>query len=128
MNKVTLPKEKYISNAKSYDGDKEPVYRLVALDADTGKNLVDIRAWVSRGNRFGPVYASVWVMNTDAELWLSGKGRATGGNYNKRGAAIDSAIRDAGIHCGVPIEAYGVKVAALEICKALGYPNVYIVE
>jgi hypothetical protein len=128
MNKVTLPKEKYISNAKNYDGGKELVYRLTALDSETGKTLVDIRAWVSRGNRFGPVYASAWITDSDKELWLSGKGRAAGGNYFKRGVAIQLAIKNAGIHCGVSIEAYGVKAAAVEICKALGYPKVFIVE
>ena len=75
------------------------------LDPATGETIVDARVYWP-----GSVaYACVWVFGDS--VYGSGAGKAGGGGYCKESAAIDAAIRDAGVTLSESVDGSGVRAA-----------------
>lgn len=119
-----LPKgSEEVHNARNYGGEKELTERwqLVAFDAREHRRwnadrpndgrptdrdshgfrtVVDARCWMGRSGSASTVYAAVWIRTRDGRH-LSGRGTAGGGGYHKESAAVDAALRSAGV-TGLP--------------------------
>lgn len=108
-------------NARQPD-NKELVaaYSLIAK-TETG-NLLEVvtaRFWMGRSRSAMEVKCCVWVHSPDH--YYSGKGSAGGGGYCKKSAALDSAIRDAGIQLSRSIHGTGeIREGMRAIAGALG--------
>ena len=79
------------------------------------------RIYMSRSASASRVYATIWVRGA---RHCSGHGHASGYGYHKPSAALDSAIRSAGIELSQPIDGRGdyVMTEALEaIARACGF-------
>lgn len=133
-NVATLPSED-VNNAKNLAGDKEETasYRVIALTERDGKpemvEAITVRCWMGRSSSASVVYASVWVRTADREHWFSGHGKAGGYGYHKESAAIDDAIRSAGITLDKSFSGCGespMRVALHAIAQAAGYDYVEI--
>lgn len=94
-------------NAKNLSGDKEEVSRYQTIAYVRGGNRthcrsepftnpVTVRCWMGRSSQASTVYASIWVSTKDGK-YTSGHGSAGGYGYCKESAAIDEAIKSAGI-------------------------------
>ena len=139
-NKAKLP-PKDISNAKNMGGDKETIdtMRLVAFDARALKRakdkgfsspeqhampvVVDARFYMGRSNSASVVYCSIWVRTRNGRH-LSGHGSAGGYGYHKQSAALDSAIRSAGIEMEASCSGCGegaMRHAMEAVANAAGY-------
>lgn len=143
-NLATLPDAEHISNARNYSGEKELVNQLqvVAKVGDKYETPIDARFWMGRSRSATVVYCSIWVHgshNSESRSvrpyisickdW-SGRGTAGGGGYHKESAALDDAIRSAGIvmdsHFGGCGEG-AMRHALTAIAVALGYEDFTIV-
>ena len=132
-NIATLPDAEHISNARNYWQEKELVNRLqvVAKVGDEYETPIDARFWMGRSRSASVVYCSIWVHGriNDYKDW-SGRGTAGGGGYHKESAALDAAIRSAGIvmdsHFGGCGEG-AMRHALTAIAVALGYEDFTIV-
>ena len=132
-NIATLPDAEHISNARNYWQEKELVNRLqvVAKVGDEYETPIDARFWMGRSRSATVVYCSIWVHGriNDCKDW-SGRGTAGGGGYHKESAALDDAIRSAGIvmdsHFGGCGEG-AMRHALTAIAVALGYEDFTIV-
>lgn len=85
-------------NARNMGGDKETVSRYVVVGINGKGEItkgVDCRVYMGRSRNASTVYASIWVHSSG--VWPSGHGNAGGYGYHKESAAIDEAIRSAGI-------------------------------
>lgn len=83
-------------NARQPD-NKEMVSTYDVVGTIDGKlrSVVTARCYMGRSSSASVVYACLWVHGKD--VYTSGKGNAGGWGYHKESAAIDSAIRSAGI-------------------------------
>lgn len=83
-------------NARQLD-NKEMISTFDVVGTIDGKlrSVVTARCYMGRSSSASTVYASLWVHGKD--VYTSGKGNAGGWGYHKQSAAIDSAIRSAGI-------------------------------
>ena len=97
--RATFTKE--VHNAINY-GDKKPrLSRHVLIDKKTEREIVDCRTYGAGAT----VYCSIWIDSVKQEKrpadWVygstSGKGSAGGYGYHKESAAVDDAIRSAGV-------------------------------
>lgn len=121
--KATLPTAD-TDTAKNYSGEKELVNSLALVAATrTGlEEVISARFYMGRSNSASVVYASIWVRGKNR--WISGTGSAGGYGYHKESAALDSAIRSAGIKLSSPINGAGdgaMREALNAIAKACGY-------
>lgn len=137
-NRATLP-EKDVENARNLSSHKEEIGRLRVIVFDRAKrklgspsNLpdsgfaepVETRLWMGRSSSASVVYCSIWVRSRDGKRYLSGRGSAGGYGYHKQSAALDDAIRSAGIRLAGSIGGCGEQAmehALLAIAKAAGY-------
>jgi hypothetical protein len=126
----------------SYD-KKELVYSRAAAVAKGGEihTPVSVKCYMGRSNSASVVYCNVWI-HAEAKagyISLSGSGSAGGGGYHKISAAVDEALRSAGVQLyGSPysnrekpnmkhtasISGVGdsaIEAALVAICRALGY-------
>ena len=74
-------------------------------------------------------YACIWINDNNTETYLSGSGSAGGYGYDKRSAAADEAIRNAGVTISESINARGesaIYAAMSAIATELGYNNTFI--
>ena len=133
--KAILPKTE-IHNARHLSPEKEKVtrYTVVALKNNEFHEPVTAMCWMSRSPSASVVYASIWVHGT--KVSCSGRGSAGGYGYHKESAAIDEAIRRAGIKLtdgSKPIYIDGAGDTAIEkaltaIAHAAGYRKTHIVR
>lgn len=115
---ATLPAEPR-SNARNLYGEKETIGTLLLFGVRNGApdHLATARFYMARsGDGASPVYCSVWLHSGN---WTSGRGRATGGGYHKKSAALDAALTSAGITLSERIDGCGDS-AMLESFRAIG--------
>jgi len=98
-----------VSNARNYSNEKETTDTYILIGKKPGqdfKELITCRCYMGRSSQASVVYASIWVHGgrvqlkkgaEPVEIYVSGKGSAGGYGYHKSSAAIDEAIRSAGI-------------------------------
>lgn len=128
--KATLPKEPTY-NGQWKDG-KEQVAAMAVIAIHKGEfsQPITARFWMSRrGDGASAVYCSVWTSNRT--LSAAGHGTATGYGYHKMSAALQSAMRSAGITLSEPIDGRGeaaMRNALTAVARALGYRKTVIVE
>lgn len=84
-------------NGRNMAQEKETVSQFLVIDKKTERAVVTARCYMARGSSAMTVYASLWVSNTSAGFYTSGRGSAGGSGYDKQSAAIDDAIKSAGI-------------------------------
>ena len=109
--------------------EKEFYYGFyVFADTDRHFPVIDCRLY-RRRSKSATVYCCVWISGTGVAN-CRGLGKAGGGGYDKRSAAVASALRDAGIIVedvsGVGDGA--VRAALLAIAKRIGYNDNWIFE
>ena len=95
---ATLP-AKDVMNAKWKDG-KEQVsfYAVSAWTGEAFEQPITVRVWMGRSRNASTVYCALWCHNREGNgRSFSGAGSAGGYGYHKESAALDSAIRSAGI-------------------------------
>lgn len=103
-------------------------YTLVNLDSEgflRGEQLAIVRVYWPREQAF----ACVWLHTKDA--YAIGKGKAGGYGYCKESAAIDQALRDAGLQLEHSIHGVGqsaIKEALHAWARFVGLTNWIIVE
>ncbi len=127
--KASLPTTDH-QNAKNYGRDKETVstYRVVVRTKTGPVCPVDCRVYMGRSSSASMVYASIWVYSDTVNV--SGTGSAGGGGYHKESAAIDEAIKSAGIKLSKSIHGAGesaIREALTAITRALGYRGKLII-
>lgn len=90
-------------NGTNYGGEKETVGQLKIVSKISGKEGLrvpfDARFYMGRSRTAATVYCTVWVhgYKDGQEVYTSGTGRAGGYGYHKQSAALDAALRDAGV-------------------------------
>ena len=88
--------------------NKEMTARYLVIDKESERHIVDCRVYMGRSSIASVVYAAIWIsfdvkqcQDENAKAWehgyTTGKGQAGGYGYHKASAAIDEAIRSAGI-------------------------------
>lgn len=125
--------------------DKPTIDTYIIVDKATERRVVTCRVYMSASRNASTVYASMWANSGNVDV--SGSGKASGYGYHKASAAIDCAIRSAGVELyGTPytnphdevdfskrasISGVGdsaVESALLAIAHALGYNDVIFVH
>jgi len=131
--KATI-KEPICMNGQMLDGVKEQVaaWAVVAVRKGKLQEPITARWWMSRSaDGASPVYCSVWAHNDTGLVSIAGHGRAHGCGYDKKSAALDTALRSAGVSLSEPINGRGagaIRDALGALARALGYRKFYIVE
>ena len=73
-------------------------YKSVIIDGEkAGKELLDVRFYMSRSSRASNIYCIVWIKDDKTGEWFSGKGKAGGYGYDKRSASLADALENAGV-------------------------------
>lgn len=105
------------SNARNYGDDKETIAerKIVARIGGKLRIVCDARFYMGRSSSASVVYCALWVHGKDK--WFSGKGSAGGYGYHKQSAALEEAIRSAGI------EVYGANYAHSDSREAPNFKN-----
>ena len=134
---ATLPTAFDISNATNYGGKKELIdaMSIVVVAPDKiPREVCTARWYMGRSREASVVYCSVWIRRpalrsrTNGETlqegaWWSGSGNAGGYGYHKGSAALDAAIRSAGITLSRSVSGTGeCEDALMAIAKAM-YPR-----
>lgn len=107
---------------KNYAGEKETVnsYNVVAVVKGRPVDVITCRVYMGRSRNSSTVYATVWLHGK--EYHGSGSGQAGGYGYHKESAAVDTALRMAGVKLSRSIHGTGETRGALEAtARALGY-------
>ena len=125
--------EKEAENARNMSGERETIETLavVAFDQEQRDDrytqgiaeAVDARFYMGRSPSASVVYCSVWIRTRDGRH-LSGRGSASGYGYHKQSAALDDALRSAGVSLAVPIHGAGesaMRQALIAVARAAGY-------
>ena len=89
-----------VSNGRRLDNKALATgYQLVAHEGVGFKEIVTAFVWLGKSSNASRVFAAIWVQGDDSKNrpWLSGQGSAGGWGYHKGSAAIDEAIRSAGV-------------------------------
>ena len=119
---VTGLRESDKSSARRKNGfDRE----IAVIDPSTGAAIVTARTYWPAST----VYCAIWI--NGAGKWGRGEGQAGGGGYHKPSAALESAIRDAGITLDSAIGGRGdplMEKACEAIAKALTGKRRFIVH
>ena len=104
--------------------EKELYYGYKCVDKKDGRAILDLRLYASRSDKYGRKYAVIWAKDG------AGKGYAGGYGYDKKSAAVSSAIEDAGISLSERIDGVGedaIRSALSAIMEAYGYaPEAWI--
>ena len=138
-----LPAES-VMNGRNYAGDKETVAASTVVAYRKGEFIRAIRAvwYVGQSRTASTVYCSIWCHAPDGR-GFAGHGYAGGYGYHKGSAALESAIRSAGISLYGDVYGYdkrsrklayigGVgetaeRAALQAIARAMGYTRFTIV-
>lgn len=107
---------------KNYAGEKETVssYNVIAVVKGRPVDVITCRVYMGRSRNSSTVYATVWLHGK--EYHASGSGQAGGYGYHKESAAVDTALRMAGVKLSRSIHGTGETREALEAtARALGY-------
>lgn len=128
--KVTLPTER-IENGKNFSKDKEThaIMHVIALTKKGPVQCITTRFYSGRSRNASVHYCSIWYYGN--KQWGAGHGQAGGWGYHKDSAALDSAIRSAGIKLDKDISGVGnsaMREALTAIANKLGYRKIFIVE
>ena len=91
---------------------------IAVLDPKSGRAIVTARIYGTDR----AAYACIWIAS-DYGLRGSGSGRATGYGYHRASAALDSAIRGAGVTLSEPIDGRG-DAAMVTACEAIAHASV----
>ena len=116
-----------VSNATMYD-NKELVHAVSVIGRNKAgmEEAVTARFWMGRSSSASTVYCAIWCRGKD--YWTSGKGTAGGHGYCKKSAALDEAIRSAGITLSRSVHGTGeIREACEAIARALGYKELLTV-
>jgi hypothetical protein len=133
---ATLPVKNDISNARNYGGEKELVdaKSIIVAAPDRGLHeIVTARWYMGRSREASVAYCSVWVRRPEQRdragnvtvpgAWWSGTGTAGGYGYHKGSAALNGAIKSAGITLSRSVSGTGeCEEALMAIAKAM-YPR-----
>lgn len=127
MNAV-LPSESVL-NGRNYWGDKPVTQTIhaVVLQGREMKTAVTIRVHGTKARN----YCSVWIDDRPAQRHYSGHGWAGGYGYHRPSAALQVALKSAGVTLDEDIDGRGegaMRDAVIAICHAMGYRNVHLVE
>lgn len=125
--------EKEAENARNMSSERETIetFAVVAFDQEQRDDrytqgiaeAVDARFYMGRRSSASVVYCSVWIRTRDGRHF-SGRGSAGGYGYHKQSAALDSALRSAGVTLAVSISGVGdsaMTQALLAVARAAGY-------
>lgn len=115
--KAVLTKSRHDGKVAQNRKEKHFYGQYTVLDSKDGRELVTIRVYHTNSR----AYAAVWVSGDD-NLYVSGGGWAGGYGYHRPSAAVDSALRDAGIKLDEAIDGRGdqaIRDAALAVAKAV---------
>lgn len=128
---VKLPAENS-GTARNYDGEKEThnVMHVIAATRDGMRQIITCRFYSARSRGSSVHYCSVWFTGK-ASRYGSGTGKAGGWGYHKDSAALDAALRAAGVTLGHPIAGVGpsaMRGTLRALAAALGYRKTFIVE
>jgi len=125
--------EKESSNAKNYGNGKETIstYNIVVLNKKDKtmpmKDLITCRFYMGRSRSASVVYCSVWVHHE--KCYTSGTGNAGGYGYHKESAALDEALRSAGVKLSRSINGTGETEEALKaVAAACGFRKMLVVR
>lgn len=116
--------------AKNLDGTKERVLTLLGFGINDGRIVFfsEVRIWASRTKPLdSALHCSVWVHY--AKTLRSGNGQASGTGYHRHSAAMDDALRDAGVELSEAIDGRGddsMREALTAVGVALGLPRATI--
>ena len=131
--KATLPDES-VFNGRNYCGDKELIHTLnaVCLHVSSGapelRTVVTVRVHGTKARN----YVSIWVNASERNGHsYCGHGWAGGYGYHRPSAALQVALKSAGITLDADIDGRGesaMRDAVRAICAALGYTTVHLVE
>jgi len=105
MNVIKFEPVEDPRNIYSYRGGKSFYSQLAVIDLDTGREIVCARFY----RLDEVVYCVVWI---DSDKPARGYGKAGGGGYHKRSAAMGNALTRAGVTLSKPI--YGCGGAAMD--------------
>ena len=133
---ATLPTAPDISNAVNHGGKKELIDATSVVVFAQGElhEVCTARWYMGRSREASVVYCSLWVRRPAIRnatktgyikegAWWSGSGQAGGYGYHKGSAALDGAIRLAGITLSRSISGTGeCEEALMAIAKAM-YPR-----
>jgi hypothetical protein len=106
------------SNGRNYGDTKETTDSFVVIGIEKGEpvELATARIYKGRSANASRVYASLWLRGGN---YASGSGWAAGYGYHRDSAALEEAIRSAGVKLGAKIEGRGDR-AMLEALEAIG--------
>ena len=135
---ITLPTQS-VHNARCPSGNKELVahYNVITFDRNAAPSSpengfftpITAKCWMGKSRNASVVYACVWIYGED-KYW-SGKGQVGGYGYDKISAAIDFALRDAGVNIGYSFGGAGETAtnhALSSIARALGYTTFFVLR
>jgi hypothetical protein len=122
---ATLPESKEVSNGYNYAPEKELIeaFSLVAFYKGQLEEVVCMRGYMARSKTASVYYASIWVRDRINDRWYSGTGQAGGYGYHRGSAALDYAIKSAGITLSRSIHGTGEMEEALEAIAKAVYPR-----
>lgn len=128
---ATLPAAD-VTNGRNLSGDKELIraFSVIAKDPRTGEpcELIAARYWMSRSRSASRVYCTIWV---HAKPYCCGHGWAGGYGYDRKSAALQAAINNAGIELSENIAGVGESAerdALKAIARAAGADPLLIVS
>ena len=121
------------SNARGHIDSKEHVasYTVVAFQNGKFHFPVRVHCYMGRSNHASTVYANIWIGGGHGKHSSSGYGTAGGGGYCKISAAVDEAVRSAGVVLEQRFNAAGtwpMKEALKAIAWKMGFRKITIVE
>ena len=109
------------------DKELKNAFILAGRDAQGNQHTwIDARLYMGRSSGASVVYCIVWMHPTNGARYSTGYGKATGGNYHKASAALDSAFERAGIVLSAPIDGRGegaMRDAIRAVGCAIGAPD-----
>lgn len=114
------------SNAK-YPLERKELVRVISVAViKSGKIVVPVTAkfYMGRSRNALTVHCNLWASDHSGERRTSGYGAAGGGGYHKESAALDAAIKSAGISLSERINGVGemaMQDALTAIVRELGY-------
>lgn len=127
MARLTARISDSVEKAKNLDGTKERVSTLIGIGIENGRIVFfsEARIWASRrGPQDHDVHCGVWLHHIG--IYQSGHGSAGGSGYHRYSAAMDSALRNAGVHLSEDIDSRGdaaMEAAMVAVGVALGIPE-----